>query len=790
MAFLRQPSVMERACQSGLRSVCWKIYLQYFTTLQAVSSWPAAQAELRQKYIDLKRKYIEEPTEKMMKKGESDEDLNDNNPLALGDDNPWQQHFEDSEIRKVIRQDVDRTFPDVDFFRSTEVQEKMTDILFIYCKIHADVSYRQGMHELLAPLYWVLATEKVSATDRLITQLFDPFFVEHDAHILFDKLMRSAKPWYELNERIASANIPKVSANSVSTEKTIRVNTVVLSCQRIHHEYLKATDPVLYEHLERFGIEPQLYGMRWLRLLFGREFEFHELLKLWDAIFGLDPSLKIAEFICLAILFRMRDRLLASDYAECLTLLMRCPQVGNPASLVEQAHYLQNDLSEGGGLHILQQNDLKSGKPARHSLLDGVDNPQLNQPAIAAANRIAHRRSHGANLDGLASITRGVMKSPQVRDLNKAIAGVMGTVQKNVNMFSNAAIDSQPSRRRLTISSEFPDNIDQQVTRTYQTSRSQISPHPISSGAQQQYMPDGRRMSQEGAALAKLKMTNRRMGDLLAKCVDILETELFVNGTDESSSGTTEDETKVAGKKPNEAMLVNALAGIKHIRDVLSEKQEIFDPSVMNVTSNNPNNAAGNDDNPSLKDWDVVDYHEDKATIDGAAAATKNQRDPETKPLPPVQNEQKSSPLQENLPSLGVMPAVPIMETTPSAEAEQAKTSSVSGGQLHSRLSPSSPPVSQSPTRMSPKPHIVYRIEDLLSDPALQKETGKHSNKFNWMLQSEDACNRDIDKSSSERTSQTSRTASPRKRASFYYRQSSGTAVNNVDPLGAKSSDN
>ena len=32
----------------------------------------------------------------------------------------------------------------------------MTDILFIYCKLNQDVSYRQGMHELLAPLYWVL----------------------------------------------------------------------------------------------------------------------------------------------------------------------------------------------------------------------------------------------------------------------------------------------------------------------------------------------------------------------------------------------------------------------------------------------------------------------------------------------------------------------------------------------------------------------------------------------------------------------------------------------------------
>lgn len=51
------------------------------------------------------------------------------------------------------------SFPDVDFFRSSKVQQRLTDILFIYCKLNRDISYRQGMHELLAPIYWVTATE-------------------------------------------------------------------------------------------------------------------------------------------------------------------------------------------------------------------------------------------------------------------------------------------------------------------------------------------------------------------------------------------------------------------------------------------------------------------------------------------------------------------------------------------------------------------------------------------------------------------------------------------------------
>ncbi len=58
------------------------MFLGYLPTLET-STWPSIQFEERQRYTDLKRQYIEEPAEKMNKKGE--EDLTDNNPLALND---------------------------------------------------------------------------------------------------------------------------------------------------------------------------------------------------------------------------------------------------------------------------------------------------------------------------------------------------------------------------------------------------------------------------------------------------------------------------------------------------------------------------------------------------------------------------------------------------------------------------------------------------------------------------------------------------------------------------------
>ena len=40
-------------------------------------------------------------------------------------------------------------------------------------------------------------------------------------------------------------------------------------------------------------VEPQLYMMKWIRLLLGREFHLEDVLLLWDAIFADQVSLGI-----------------------------------------------------------------------------------------------------------------------------------------------------------------------------------------------------------------------------------------------------------------------------------------------------------------------------------------------------------------------------------------------------------------------------------------------------------------------------------------------------------------
>jgi len=150
--------------------------------------------------------------------------------------------------------------PEEPFFRQPNTQRIMLDVLFVFCKINQDVGYRQGMHELLAPILWVIdsdaidpsSTNDTSSTDVVMQQTLDAKFIEHDAFTLFSSLMRSAKSFYELGEPnwISSAT-PGGPENGASA--------IVSRSKRIHEVYLARLDPELATHLTEIEVLPQIF---------------------------------------------------------------------------------------------------------------------------------------------------------------------------------------------------------------------------------------------------------------------------------------------------------------------------------------------------------------------------------------------------------------------------------------------------------------------------------------------------------------------------------------------------
>jgi TBC1 domain family protein 5 len=153
--------------------------------------------------------------------------------------------------------------PDEPFYHQPHIQTLITDVLFIYCKLNPDVGgYRQGMHELLAPIVYIVEQDAIDPAgagsdafaDLRMVEMLDASFIEHDSFALFSKVMDCAKAFYETGE--PSDNTGDVAFSIESTKSSI-----VEKSQYIHEICLYQVDPELSIHLKNIEILPQVFLM-------------------------------------------------------------------------------------------------------------------------------------------------------------------------------------------------------------------------------------------------------------------------------------------------------------------------------------------------------------------------------------------------------------------------------------------------------------------------------------------------------------------------------------------------
>ncbi|RHZ38070.1 hypothetical protein DYB26_014538 [Aphanomyces astaci] len=295
------------------------------------------------------------------------------------DDHPTEKRSED-EVAHMIWKDVRRTRCTMQFFQNDRIQRTLLHVLLVYAAEHPTISYNQGMGELLAVLVYLLHVErwKVSIDDQseedsyvhvdmvdvdttnvldatgllqmrpfaaikatcttnckhavatLLATLTDDRFLEHDAFALFEQVM----------ERMAPMFCPHATSCDRRGEFSPRRDDSSLlqaQCDHIHNVLLRRVDPVLAAHLHSFHIPPEVYLLRWLRLLLAREFPMYQVWVIWDSIFGLSPTdFAFVDMLCVAMLHDSRMLLLAQD--DTTGLLHALKELGGSHSkLVESA---------------------------------------------------------------------------------------------------------------------------------------------------------------------------------------------------------------------------------------------------------------------------------------------------------------------------------------------------------------------------------------------------------------------------------------------------------------------
>lgn len=325
---------------SGLRSLCWKFFLGSIPSPDpSREKWIEAMQTDRAEYTRLRDEILINP----YKEQQENKDLVTNNPLAETKDSVWSKYFELQELQKEIMTDVERLAMEEEVLKDEGTHEAMLRILTIWASLHPTVAYRQGMHEVLAPIYFILHQDALDLSDGSspVMSLWDKQFLEHDAYALFSMLMIHLTDSFAPPQRPAKgAGPPKPSG-------------VVQRCERLQNELLRDKDYQLYIHLQSCQVQPQLYAMKWIRLLLGREFHLDDVLLLWDAIFAEyhaagqkteaeGGGLALLDWIMVAMVRYVRQQLLDSDNMGCLRRLMKYPPVEDVRVFVVQALELRS----------------------------------------------------------------------------------------------------------------------------------------------------------------------------------------------------------------------------------------------------------------------------------------------------------------------------------------------------------------------------------------------------------------------------------------------------------------
>uniref|UniRef100_A0A671NK38 TBC1 domain family member 5 n=1 Tax=Sinocyclocheilus anshuiensis TaxID=1608454 RepID=A0A671NK38_9TELE len=345
LARIRRAGINGRLRSSRFRSVCWKLYLDVLS--EDKTQWISRTKVHRAQYEKIKETHITNP-----RKAAGQHDLVVNNPLSQDEGSLWNKFFQDKELRVMIKQDVLRTFPEMLYFQEEDVRTKLTDILFCYARENERLLYKQGMHELLAPIVFVLhcdhqafqhASETANPSEEMKV-LLDPKFHEHDAYAMFSLLMETAEPWFSSFEREVRQGKEEMltSIPFARPQDSGPSVAIVTKVNRIQDQLVKKHDVELYMHLNRLEIAPQIYGIRWVRLLFGREFPLQDLLVVWDALFADSITLDLVDYVFVAMLLYIRDALIASNFQTCLGLLMHYPPIGDIHSLLLKALFLRD----------------------------------------------------------------------------------------------------------------------------------------------------------------------------------------------------------------------------------------------------------------------------------------------------------------------------------------------------------------------------------------------------------------------------------------------------------------
>lgn len=332
-----------------IRSFSWKIFLNSISTddKSSLKTWIEETLSKRKEIKNLVKKntlnkFKGDPLGGFSTEGQKNSD-------------DWDSFFNQSEIIQIIKNDVERTMPYEKLFKETYIRELESRILKLFAKSHKEVSYKQGMNEILSVLiyamypYYTKSPINKYSNEIIDKWIKDPitnykeiYYFFHDENELENDiycLMESLMIKYGLSKFFDDPS----RESKVTPYLIKRIKTIII-------KKLGQYDRQMYSHFLKENLDYPCAFQRWLKCLFKREFQIKDCCLIWDAILANEGEknsgeLIYADYILIAMILNIKSELMRRDSNEMFEMLLHYPEVNPFSNLLILAEKVRENLS-------------------------------------------------------------------------------------------------------------------------------------------------------------------------------------------------------------------------------------------------------------------------------------------------------------------------------------------------------------------------------------------------------------------------------------------------------------
>ena len=284
-----------------LRAYIWKIILGYLPL--DISEWDSTLAKKREEY-KIYKKFIKEKLKKELEKKEyTSKDILEQIIKDVYRTNTQfsfffqptdkNKNFNKEEILNIYNKRKNWDFSNIeevykyDNFENETHTDVLKRILFTYSSILQDVSYHQGMNEILAPIYYTFSYDKLYLEENEED-------IEADSFWSFYFLLNGIKNNFEENQE------------------------GLFYKSEILNECLKIVDEDVYNKLLEKNIKCEFFCLRWFVVLFGQDFDMGDVIRIWDFVFSNENKNYLLFYVCLAVINLRRNVIINGEMNEIL----------------------------------------------------------------------------------------------------------------------------------------------------------------------------------------------------------------------------------------------------------------------------------------------------------------------------------------------------------------------------------------------------------------------------------------------------------------------------------------